>query len=62
MKYRYSTLILQARNKISSLSICYHQCQKYMRGSFSQNRDGLNHRGTEKVLFTDYFLKDHKIR
>ena len=33
-----------------------------MRGSFSQNRDGLNHSGTEKVLFIDYFLKDHKIR
>ena len=32
-----------------------------MRGSFSQNRDGLNYRGTEKVLFIDYFLKDHEI-
>ena len=32
-----------------------------MRASFSQNRDGLNHRGTEKVLFIDYFLKDPKI-
>ena len=30
-------------------------------GSFSQNRDGLNHRGTENVLFIDSFLKDHKI-
>ena len=32
-----------------------------MRGSFRQSRDGLNHRGTEKVLFIDYFLKDHKM-
>ena len=32
-----------------------------MRGSFSQNRGGLNYRGTEKELFIDYFLKDHKI-
>ena len=32
-----------------------------MRGSFTQNRDGLNHTGTEEVLCIDYFLKDHKI-
>ena len=32
-----------------------------MRGSFSQNKDGLNHGGTEKVLSIVYFLKDHKI-
>ena len=48
-------------NKISSLSIRHHQCPKDMRGSFSQNGYGLNCRGTGKVLFIDYFLKDHKI-
>ena len=32
-----------------------------MMGSFSKNGDGLNHCSTEKVLFVDYFPKDHKI-
>ena len=31
-----------------------------MRASFSQNRDGLNHRDAENVLFIDYFRKDYK--
>ena len=55
MKYWSSTLILGPRTKISRLCIRYHQCQKYMISSFSQNRYGLNHRGTEKILFIDYF-------
>ena len=61
MKYWSSTIISGARNKISSLSIRYHQFQKYMRANFSQNRNGVNHMGSGKVLFIDHFLKDQKI-
>ena len=32
-----------------------------MKESFSENGDGLNHWGTEKVPFIDYFPKDYEI-